>query len=93
MPISPETLLMRDARANIGGKDARMKQDDSWKGEHLIRKSITKEESRKNLYEVRSSIAHVNRRALGAANAARGNHNFFLLKASVGAKGRRGEIE
>ena len=57
-----------------------MAKDESWKGEHLIRKSITKTESKSEVRRLVSVIAHENRRKAGApAPAAKSHSNFVKL--------------
>lgn len=57
---------------------------DDWKGEHLIRNSISRQESRANLYGLKSRIAHQNRRTKGDPLPSREWHSTNLLLAGVG---------
>ena len=58
---------------------------DDWKGEHLIRNSITKEESRANLYGIKSRISHQQRRKNGDPVPSREWHNTNLLIGGIGS--------
>lgn len=60
-----------------------MAQDESWKGEHLIRNSITKQESKSEVRRLVSSIAHKNRRAKGIQHPAAKSHGQFMLAALI----------
>lgn len=60
-----------------------MASDESWKGEHLIRKSITKQESKSEVRRLVSSIAHTNRRAKGIQHPAAKAHGRFILTALI----------
>lgn len=51
---------------------------DDWKGEHLIRKSISKQESKSEVRRLVSSIAHTNRRAKGITHPAAKAHSSFV---------------
>lgn len=57
--------------------------DESWKGEHLIRKSISKQESKSEVRRLVSTIAHKNRRASGVKNPAAKAHGQFVLSALI----------
>lgn len=63
-----------------------MAQDESWKGEHLIRNSITKQESKSEVRRLVSSIAHQNRRAKGIQHPAAKAHGRFILAALIDLK-------
>ncbi len=56
---------------------------DEWKGEHLIRKSVTKAESKSEVRRLVSTIAHNNRRAKGIQNPAAKAHGQFILTALI----------
>lgn len=60
-----------------------MAEDESWKGEHLIRRSITKAESKSEVRRLVSSIAHTNRRAKGITHPAAKAHGQFILAALI----------
>lgn len=60
-----------------------MATDESWKGEHLIRNSITKQESKSEVRRLVSSIAHQNRRAKGIQHPAAKAHGQFILTALI----------
>jgi hypothetical protein len=60
-----------------------MAENESWKGEHLIRKSITKEESKAEVRRLVSTIAHNNRRAKGIQHPAAKAHGQFILSALI----------
>lgn len=60
-----------------------MAKDESWKGEHLIRNSITKAESKSEVRRLVSTIAHNNRRAKGIAHPAAKAHGRFILAALI----------
>lgn len=60
-----------------------MAQDESWKGEHLIRNSITKQESKSEVRRLVSTIAHNNRRAKGIQHPASKSHARFMLSALI----------
>jgi hypothetical protein len=55
--------------------------ENDWKGEHLIRRSITKEESKSEVRRLVSSIAHQNRRAAGIPVPAAKTHSGFMRAA------------
>ena len=57
---------------------------DDWKGEHLIRNSISKKESMKNLYGLRSRLIHERRRRNGDPLPSREWHSTNLLLAGMG---------
>jgi hypothetical protein len=57
--------------------------DEDWKGEHLIRKSISKAESKSEVRRLVSTIAHNNRRAKGIQNPAAKAHGRFILSALI----------
>lgn len=57
--------------------------DESWKGEHLIKKSITKQESKSEVRRLVSTIAHQNRRAKGIKHPATKAHGQFVLAALI----------
>lgn len=63
-----------------------MAQDESWKGEHLIRNSITKKESKSEVRRLVSTIAHNNRRAKGIQHPAAKAHGRFILSALIDVK-------
>lgn len=63
--------------------------DESWKGEHLIRKSITKKESKSEVRRLVSTITHQNRRAKGIPHPSGKAHGQFILAALIG--NRRGD--
>jgi hypothetical protein len=65
-----------------------MAGDESWKGEHLIRKSITKQESKSEVRRLVSSIAHTNRRAKGIQHPAAKSHGQFILTALIDTRKR-----
>lgn len=56
---------------------------EDWKGEHLIRKSITKQESKSEVRRLVSTIAHQNRRAKGIQHPAAKAHGQFILSALI----------
>ncbi len=60
-----------------------MAKDESWKGEHLIRNSITKQESKSEVRRLVSTIAHNNRRAKGIKHPAAKAHGRFILSALI----------
>jgi hypothetical protein len=67
-----------------------MEKDESWKGEHLIRGSITKQESKSEVRRLVSSIANTNRRAKGIQHPAAKSHGRFVLAALIDiTKGRK----
>ncbi len=51
---------------------------DDWKGEGLIRKSITKKESKSEVRRLVSTIAHKNRRAAGILVPAAKAHGAMM---------------
>lgn len=57
--------------------------EDDWKGERLIRKSITEKESRSEVRRLVSTIAHQNRRAQGMEHPAAKAHGRFMLAALI----------
>lgn len=63
--------------------------DESWKGEHLIRKSITKKESKSEVRRLVSTIAHQNRRAAGIKHPAAKAHGQFILTALIDTRKSR----
>ena len=65
-----------------------MATDESWKGEHLIRNSITKQESKSEVRRLVSSIAHQNRRAKGIQHPAAKAHGKFILTALIDTRKR-----
>jgi hypothetical protein len=63
---------------------------DDWKGENLIRNSITKKESKSEVRRLVSTIAHNNRRAKGIQHPAAKAHGQFVLCALIGnGKGKK----
>lgn len=58
-----------------------MAEDESWKGEHLIRKSITKAESKSEVRRLVSKIYHHERRAAGIPVPAAKTHSGFMRAA------------
>lgn len=64
---------------------------DDWKGEHLIRKSVTKDASESEVRRLVSTIAHQNRRAAGIQHPAAKAHGRFILSALIDLtkKGKR----
>ncbi len=60
-----------------------MEKDEGWKGEHLIRGSITKQESKSEVRRLVSTIAHSNRRAKGIQHPAAKAHGRFVLSALI----------
>lgn len=60
-----------------------MAEDEGWKGEHLIRKSISKAESKSEVRRLVSTIAHNNRRAKGIQHPAAKAHGRFILSALI----------
>lgn len=60
-----------------------MGSDEGWKGEHLIRNSISKAESKSEVRRLVSSIAHNNRRAKGIQHPAAKAHGRFILSALI----------
>lgn len=65
-----------------------MAEDEDWRGEHLIRKSITKEESKSEVRRLVSTIAHQNRRAAGIQHPAAKAHGQFILSALIDSRKR-----
>ena len=61
-----------------------MAENEDWKGEHLIRKSVTPQESKSEVRRLVSTIAHQNRRAKGIQHPAAKAHGQFILSALVG---------
>jgi hypothetical protein len=51
---------------------------DDWKGEGLIRKSVTKSESKSEVRRLVSTIAHKNRRAAGIPVPAAKTHGALM---------------
>lgn len=66
-----------------------MGRDEDWTGEHLIRKSVTKTQSKSEVRRLVSTIAHQNRRAKGIPHPAGKAHGQFILAALIG--NRRGD--
>jgi hypothetical protein len=66
-----------------------MAKNEDWKGEHLIRGSITKQESKSEVRRLVSSIAHSNRRAKGIQHPAAKAHGQFILTALVDVRRER----
>lgn len=60
-----------------------MAENEDWRGEHLIRRSITKEESKSEVRRLVSTIAHNNRRAKGIQHPAAKAHGQFILSALI----------
>lgn len=60
-----------------------MAKNDDWRGEHLIRGSITKTESKSEVRRLVSTIAHNNRRAAGIQHPAAKAHGRFVLSALI----------
>lgn len=60
-----------------------MAEDESWKGEHLIRKSVTQKEKKSEVRRLVSTIAHNNRRAKGIQHPAAKAHGQFILSALI----------
>lgn len=56
---------------------------DDWRGEHLIKNSITKKESKSEVRRLVSTIAHQNRRAKGIQHPAAKAHGRFILAALI----------
>jgi hypothetical protein len=65
-----------------------MAKNEDWRGEHLIRKSITKKESKSEVRRLVSSIAHQNRRAKGIQHPAAKAHGQFILTALIDTRKR-----
>ena len=63
-----------------------MEKNEDWRGEHLIRGSITKEESKSEVRRLVSSIAHQNRRAKGIQHPAAKAHGQFILTALIDSR-------
>jgi hypothetical protein len=63
-----------------------MAKDEDWRGEHLIRNSITKQESKSEVRRLVSTIAHNNRRAKGIQHPAAKAHGRFILSAIIDLK-------
>lgn len=63
-----------------------MAQDEDWRGEHLIRNSITKQERKSEVRRLVSTIAHQNRRAKGIPVPASKSHARFMLAALIDLK-------
>lgn len=55
--------------------------EDNWKGEHLIRKSITKEQSKSEVRRLVSKIYHHERRAAGIPVPAAKSHHSLVKSA------------
>lgn len=60
-----------------------MEENEDWRGERFIRKSITKQESKSEERRLVSTIAHQNRRAAGIRNPAAKSHGQFILAALI----------
>lgn len=58
-----------------------MAENEDWRGQHLIRKSITEKESKSEVRRLVSTIAHNNRRAKGIKHPAAKAHGQFILAA------------
>jgi hypothetical protein len=58
-------------------------KNEDWRGEHLIRSSITKTESKSEVRRLVSTIAHKNRRAAGIQHPAAKAHGRFILSALI----------
>lgn len=65
-----------------------MAESEDWRGEHLIRKSVTKEESKSEVRRLVSTIAHQNRRAAGIQHPAAKAHGQFILSALIDSRKR-----
>jgi hypothetical protein len=65
-----------------------MAKNEDWRGEHLIRGSITKRQSMSEERRLVSTIAHQNRRAKGIQHPAAKAHGQFMLTALIDS-GRR----
>ena len=63
-----------------------MAENEDWRGEHLIRRSITKEESKSEVRRLVSTIAHQNRRAAGIQHPAAKAHGQFILSALIDSR-------
>lgn len=63
-----------------------MEKNEDWRGEHLIRGSITKQESKSEVRRLVSTIAHNNRRANGIQHPAAKAHGRFVLAALIDIK-------
>ena len=63
-----------------------MAKDESWKGEHLIRNSVTQQERKSEVRRLVSTIAHNNRRAKGIQHPAAKAHGQFILAALIDTK-------
>lgn len=61
---------------------------DDWKGEGLIRKSVTKSDSTSEVRRLVSTIAHHNRRAAGLPVPAAKAHQALVRSALKGMPGR-----
>lgn len=61
-----------------------MAKDESWKGEHLIRKSVTTVDHTSETKRIVSKIYHNNRRAAGAPAPAAKKHKQFVLAVWAG---------
>lgn len=55
-----------------------MAKNEDWRGEHLIRSSITKSESKSEVRRLVSTIAHKNRRAAGIPAPAAKTHGAMM---------------
>ena len=60
-----------------------MAKNDDWRGEHLIRSSVTQKESKSEVRRLVSTIAHKNRRAAGIQHPAAKAHGRFVLSALI----------
>ena len=63
-----------------------MADDKDWRGEGLIRGSITKQESKSEVRRLVSTIAHQNRRAAKIPHPAAKAHAQFILTALIGTR-------
>ena len=61
-----------------------MAEDKDWRGEGLIRGSITKKESKGEVRRLVSTIAHKNRRAKGDPVPAAKKHHALVWSALLG---------
>ena len=61
--------------------------DDRWKGEHLIRSSVTKKQQFSETRRIVNKIYHENRRALGVPTDAARSHNTFVTLAVYDKRG------
>lgn len=63
--------------------------EENWKGEHLIRRSVTQQERKSEVRRLVSSIAHSNRRAKGIQHPAAKAHGQFILSALIDSAKRK----